>query len=105
MRVFIGIADTEERKIAFDSSVRDNQTTILPIRSRFTQRSHLGIGVSTRQTAGLADSSLFLQQGERVIRCHQQCSLILVGQLDLHEQINGSPDRVQETGEREIKEP
>ena len=30
--------------------------------------------------------------------------LVLVSQLDLHEQIDGSPDRVQQAGEREVEE-
>jgi hypothetical protein len=52
----------------------------------------------------LSDSRFLLYQRQRVISRHDRRVFVLAGQLYLHEQINRSPDRVQQTGEREVEE-
>ena len=59
----------------------------------------------TGRVLSLSDSSFLLQQRQRIVGCHNGRVFVLTGQLYLHEQINCPPDRVQETGEREVEEP
>jgi hypothetical protein len=55
-----------------------------------TQKSALS-RTECRTTQFLSPSS----QSQRIIRCHDQCMLVLSDRFDLHKQINRSPDRVQ----------
>lgn len=52
----------------------------------------------------LSDSRLLFQQCERVIGSYHRRASVLTGPIDLDQQINGSPDRIQQTREREVEE-
>ena len=66
--------------------------------------SPLTIRLSRSVWRQLANPCLLLQQRQRVLRCNHRRPLVLTSQRQLQQEVDHSPDRVQQAREREVEE-